>query len=87
MTLSTKRAAPGTHRAGPASHAISDAATGTVPPSGSPPDSGTTPSSDWLGERHFQPAAAPPPGIAIETKPRNAKAQRGQAIESRRGQR
>ena len=78
--------APTTGRAGPASHAVSDAATATTPPPQSPPASTTTASSDWLAERKVEPAAAPSEGVAIDTKPHDA-AQRGKAIESRRGQR
>ena len=83
---SARAPAPSAGRAGPASHAVSDAATATTPPPQSPPASTTTASSDWLAERKLEPAAAPSEGVAIDTKPHDV-AQRGKAVESRRGQR
>jgi len=110
-TKPLKPAVPVTTRAGPASHAVSDAAGRGAPApaaagatnasnasqggnggsfgsvSGAPAGTNTTPSSDWLAELRVKPAPDPnPPGVPISTQSRDP-AQRGRALESKRGQR
>lgn len=105
-TKPLKPAVPVTTRAGPASHAVSDAAGRGAPApaagasnasnpsnggsfgsvSGAPAGTNTTPSSDWLAELRVKPAPDPnPPGVPISTQSRDP-AQRGRALESKRGQ-
>jgi len=85
------QAVPPTTRAGPASHAVSDAADqpasgqADAAGSGAPAGTDTTPSSDWLAELHFKPVREQaPPGVPISTKPRDP-ARQGRAVASTRG--